>query len=65
MSGIAHVLLNLALLPAGGRVTELGFIEEVADHGPKASVDLPSLATTHLVHSGLHVVVDAALGDTA
>ncbi len=62
MAGVAHVLLDLALLPAGGRVAELDLEEVVADHRGEACVDVARLAGQDLVHGGLHVVVDAALG---
>ena len=39
MPGITNVLLHLALLPAGGRVTELGLEQEMADHGTETGVD--------------------------
>ena len=60
MTGILDVLLDLPLLPAGGRIAELGLEQEVADHGREAGVDLPLLAATDLIDGGLHVVVDAA-----
>jgi hypothetical protein len=62
---IMHVLLDLALLPAGRRVAELGFEQVVADHGLEARVDVALLAAPDLVDGGLHVVVDAAARDTA
>lgn len=65
MPGVAHVLRDLALLPARGRVAELDLEEVVADHGGEARIDVARLAAQDLVHSGLHVVVDAALGHAA
>jgi len=56
---ITHVLLDLALLPAGGRVAELGLEQVVTDHGAEARVDVSLLAAAYLVHGRLHVVVDA------
>src|SRR5210317_131475 len=61
MPGIAHVLLYLALLPTGSGVTKLGLEQKMADHGAETRVDDPVLATTDLVHGGLHVVVDTTL----
>ena len=60
MTRILHVLLDLPLLPAGGRIAELGLEQEVADHGREAGVDLTLLAPPDLVDGGAHVVVDAA-----
>ena len=65
MTGVLDVLLDLPLLPAGGRVAELGVEQIVARHGGKACIDLPRLAGADTVHSGLHVVVDAALRHAA
>ena len=60
MARVLDVLLDLPLLPAGGRVAELGLEQEVADHGREAGVDLTLLSATDLVDGGSHVVVDAA-----
>gem|GEM_PF-1674071 len=65
VASVAHVLLDLTLLPAGGRVAELDLEEVVADHRGEARVDVARLAGQDLVHGGLHVVVDAALGHAA
>jgi len=61
VTGILNVLLDLALLPAESRITELGLEQVVADHRGKASVDVAQLAAADLVHGGLHVVVDATV----
>ncbi len=60
---IANALLDLALLPAGRRVAELGLVQIVADHGDEAAVHRARLAAADLVYGGLHVVVDAPLRD--
>ena len=60
MARVLHVLLDLPLLPAGGRIAELGLEQEVADHGREARVDLALLAAPDLVDGGAHVVVDPA-----
>ena len=57
---VLHVLLHHPLLPTRGRVAELGIEQVVRAHGGKAHVHAAGLARAHLVHSGLHVVVDAA-----
>ena len=63
-TAIEHVLLNLALLPAGCRVAELGFEQIVTDHGSKTLVHIPLLALADFIHSGLHVVIDTTLRHT-
>ena len=57
---IAHVLLDLPLLPARGRVAELGLKQVVAHHRGKPHVHLPCLARSNPVYRGFHIVVDAA-----
>ena len=64
-SPVAHVLLDDALLPAAGNVAELWLKQVVARHGFKAGVDLSFLACQHLIDSGFHIVVNAALRYTA
>ena len=59
MARVLDVLLDLPLLPTGGRIAELGFEQEVADHGREARVDLPLLAAADLVDGSAHIVVDA------
>ena len=59
MARVLDVLLDLPLLPAGGRIAELGLEQEVADHGREPCVDLALLAAADLVDGGAHVVVDA------
>jgi len=56
-----------SLLPAGGRITELGLIQVVADHRVEAFVDLPQLAVpTGLpeqpIGEGLPVIVQLTGG---
>ena len=65
MTSILDVLLDLSLLPARCRIAELELEQVVAGHGQEAGVDVPLLAATDLVDGGLHVVVDAASGNTA
>jgi hypothetical protein len=60
MASVLDVLLDLPFLPTRGRIAELRFEQEVADHRREARVDLPLLAPADLVHSGSHIVVDAA-----
>src|SRR5450432_3200658 len=59
MAGILDVLLDLPLLPAGRRIAELGFEQEVADHSREASIDPPLFPAPDPVYGGSHVVVDA------
>ncbi len=56
---IPYVLLDLPLLPACRRVTELGFKQIMADQGLEAGVDAPLLAAPDLVDGRAHVIVDA------
>ena len=65
MTGIAYVLLHLALLPAGGGVAEVGLEQKVAGHGAETRIDLALLAPADLIHRGLHVVVNPAPGHAA
>ena len=65
MPGILDILLDLALLPAGGRVTELCLKDVVADHGGEACVDVACFTDANLVDGSLHVVLDAAAGHAA
>lgn len=58
MTGILYVLLDLPLLPAGGRVAELRLEQEVAHHGREADVDLALLAPADFIDGRSHVVVD-------
>ena len=61
--GVLDGLLDLAFLPTGHRVTELGLEQIVAGHRLEALVDVPDLAFADPVDGGLHVVVDAAAGN--
>ena len=63
--GILDVLLDLPLLPAGGRVAELGLEQVVAGHGREPGVDLPGLASSDPINSRLHVIEDAPPRDPA
>ena len=65
MTSILNVLLDLPLLPAGGRIAEPGLEQEVADHGGEAGVDLAFLAAPDFVDRRAHVVVDAPPGHAA
>ena len=65
MAGILDVLLDLPFLPAGGRIAELRFEQEVADHRREPCVDLAVLAAPDLVDRSAHIVVDAAPGNAA
>ncbi len=65
VAGIQNRLLDLPFLPAGSGVAELGLVQIVTHHGVEPPVNLSLLATAHLVDSGLHIVVDTALRDTA
>src|SRR5271156_6163711 len=65
MAGILDVLLNLPLLPTGGRIAELRLEQEMADHGSEPRVDLAVLAAADLVDGSAHIVVDAASGNAA
>ena len=57
---ILDVLLDLALLPARRRVTELGLEQVMAGQRREPGVDLPRLAGADPVDRGLHVVEDPA-----
>ena len=63
--GVLHGLLDLALLPAGGRVAEVRLEQEVPGHGPEARVHGARLAAADRIDRRLHVVVDAALRHAA
>src|SRR5580658_9726659 len=60
MAGVLDVLLDLPFLPTGGRIAELRFEQEVADHGREAGVDLALLAPADLIDCSAHVVIDAS-----
>ena len=57
---ILHVLLDLALLPTRGGVTELGLEQVMAGHRREPGVDLSRLARPDAIDRGLHVVEDTA-----
>ena len=61
---VAYILLNLPFLPTCRRITERRFKQAVADHRLAPLVDISALATTYLIDSRFHVVVDASLRDT-
>src|SRR5450755_4803121 len=65
MASILDVLLDLPLLPTGGRIAELRLEQEMADHGCEPCVDLAVLAAPDLVDGSAHVVVDASPGNAA
>src|SRR5258708_37195313 len=65
MAGVLAVLLDLPLLPTGGRIAELRLEQKMADHGSEPCVDLAVLAAPDLVDRGAHVVVDASPGNAA
>ena len=56
----SDVLLDLPLLPARRRIAEIGFEQEVADHGREPRVDLALLTAADLVDRGSHIIEDAA-----
>ena len=60
MTRVPDVLLDLPLLPTGGRIAELGLEQEVADHRREARVDLAFLSPPDFIDRRAHVVVDAA-----
>jgi len=62
---VLDVLLDLPLLPARRRITELRLEDIVAGHGEEAEVDLPLLAPADAIDRCLHVVVDAPPGHAA
>lgn len=63
LAGILYVLLNLAFLLTRRWITELHIKQVMADHGSGPLVDPAFFATSHRIHSGLHVIVDVALGN--
>ena len=65
MPGVLNILLDLSLLPARGRIAELGFEQKVADHGLETGVDVPGLAFPDSIHRRLHIVVDTTPGNPA
>ena len=65
MAGMLNVLLDLSLLPARGRIAELGLEQILAGHGREAGIDLSFLAAADPVHRRAHVVVDSAPGNAA
>jgi hypothetical protein len=59
MASVLDVLLDLPLLPPGGRIAELRLKQEVADHRREAHVDLALLAPADLVDGRSHIVANA------
>ena len=57
---ILDVLLDLAFLPACGRIAELRLKDVVAGHGLEACIDVALFAMANAIHRRLHVVVDPA-----
>jgi hypothetical protein len=60
---VLDILLDLAFLPAGGTVAELGLEQIVARHRREAGVDRALLARADAIDCGAHVVVDATARD--
>ncbi len=52
MPGIPHVLLDLSLLPAGGRISERRLEYVVVCHRKEPHVDLPVLPATDAINCG-------------
>lgn len=65
ITGVAHVLLDLAFLPACCWIAELSFKQEMADHGFEPLIDVSALAAPNLINSRLHIVVDTSLRNAA
>ncbi|SJM32661.1 TnpA8 (fragment) [Mesorhizobium delmotii] len=65
MAGILDILLDLPLLPARGRIAELGLEEIVAGHSLEAGIDLTILATADPIDRRAHVVIDPAPGNAS
>jgi len=64
-ASILDVLLDLALLPANGRVAEVRCKDVIVRQCDEANIDLPFLAAAHTVDCSLHIVVNAATRHTA
>src|SRR6056297_2867648 len=52
MARVLHVLLDLSLLPASGRIAERWLEHVVVCHGKEPHVDLPFLPATDAVNRG-------------
>lgn len=59
---VLHVLLDDALLPAGGAIAELRLEQVVAAQRLEAGIDHPLAAASNAVYRRLHVVVQPASG---
>lgn len=55
---------TIPLLPARGNIAEVGIEQIVCRHGKEACIDNMTVTSVDLVHGSLHVVVDAAPGNT-
>jgi hypothetical protein len=59
---IAHILLNLPLLPARRRIAELRIEDIMTGHRREPRIHIAPLADSDLVDGGLHIVVDTPTG---
>ncbi len=57
--GIPNILLDLPLLPAGRRITELGRKHVVVRHRLEADIDLTLFAAADAIDCGAHVVINS------
>ena len=64
LSDEADLVLDLPLLPAGGRGAGNGIDQEVAAHLQEAPIVVPFLAAEDRLHRRLHVVVNSARAGT-
>jgi len=57
---ILDILLNNTFLPARSHIAEIRIEQVMCRHGKETRIDHTPVAFGHLVHGGLHVVVNAA-----
>src|SRR5665647_1636761 len=62
---VLHILLDDALLPAGGDIAKVRVEQVMRRHGEEACIDDATITFGDFIYGSLHVVVDAAPGNAA